>query len=65
MRRRLPESNRCTRFCRPVPNHSAKAPRRGIVPAYAGGTTSSRKAVIRWKESIRFESFAIEWPSSG
>ena len=25
--RRLPESNRCTRFCRPVPNHSAKAPR--------------------------------------
>ena len=22
----LAESNRCTRFCRPVPNHSAKAP---------------------------------------
>jgi hypothetical protein len=29
MRRRLPESNRCTGFCRPMPNHSAKAPRVG------------------------------------
>jgi hypothetical protein len=26
-RRRLPESNRCKRLCRPLRNHSAKAPR--------------------------------------
>lgn len=24
--RHLPDLNRCTRFCRPLPNHSAKAP---------------------------------------
>ena len=26
-KRRLADSNRCTRLCRPLPNHSAKAPR--------------------------------------
>ena len=26
--RRLPESNRCKRLCRPLRNHSAKAPKR-------------------------------------
>jgi hypothetical protein len=32
--RRVPESNRCTGFCRPVPNHSANAPdsQEGSVP---------------------------------
>ena len=32
-KRRLPESNRCKRLCRPLRNHSAKAPRAARVAA--------------------------------
>ena len=61
--RRLPESNRCTGFCRPVPNHSAKAPGGDMVlGSYA--STSSRKATARPNASTRFASFSIVWPSS-
>ncbi len=34
--RRLADSNRRTRLCRPLPNHSAKAPGRGMVSAPRG-----------------------------
>src|SRR5262245_56070322 len=34
--RRLADSNRRTRLCRPLPNHSAKAPGRGMVSAPQG-----------------------------
>ena len=34
--RRLADSNRRTRLCRPLPNHSAKAPGRGMVSALPG-----------------------------
>lgn len=34
--RRLPESNRCTGFCRPMPNHSAKAPPGRMVSRCSG-----------------------------
>ena len=64
--RRLPESNRCAGFCRPMPNHSAKAPRGGhrIGATSAGSSTSSRNAVARSNTSTRFVSFSTMWPSS-
>jgi hypothetical protein len=64
--RRLPESNRCTGFCRPMPNHSAKAPRGGhrIGATSAGSSTSSRNAVARSNTSTRFASFSTMCPSS-
>lgn len=35
--RHLPELNRCTRFCRPLRNHSAKVPKRvDIIPYQVG-----------------------------
>src|SRR5512133_1037018 len=37
--RRRPDSNWCTRLCRPLPNHSATAPCRG--PWYPGCLTES------------------------
>ena len=61
---RLPDLNRRTRFCRPVPNHSAKAPERANRSEGYGPSTSSRNARARVKQSIRFGSFAIIWPSS-
>src|SRR5438477_3310676 len=36
VQRRLADSNRRTRLCRPLPNHSAKAPGRGMVSALVG-----------------------------
>src|SRR5581483_2492441 len=51
-RRRLADSNRCKRLCRPLPNHSAKAPESAIVSgsprellAPRGGAVYSRLAV--------------------
>src|SRR6476620_7972993 len=32
-KRRRPDSNWCTRLCRPLPNHSATSPDRGILAA--------------------------------
>ena len=50
-KRRLADSNCCKRLCRPLPNHSAKAPESAMVPAY-GREHPSRNAVIRVKSRL-------------
>src|SRR5438045_3926568 len=52
--RRGPESNRCTRLCRPLPNHSATAPARVIVSAgLAAPIKNEQSAASDFRRDLR------------
>ena len=58
--RRRADSNCCTRLCRPLPNHSATAPRRDIVAARFRRLRPSRGTVPRWRRPRRSSSEKLD-----
>ena len=72
--RRRADSNRCTRLCRPLPNHSATAPPRhrsdpsvtplGPPPLYLRQSNNRRPECISVAVSLRSLSSSFCWPGS-